>query len=99
MDDSLTWEQMKSIEPGLARLEEAVLAIRDDGSTRSYCANAVWYGWNDGPSYKDCMNALVGWHRDRNTHPFMLTSDAWAIAHDALYGKALSVSCRGCWCA
>jgi hypothetical protein len=41
-----TWDDLVRLQPGLGRLYDEAMAIRDMvGDTGTFCANAYWYGY------------------------------------------------------
>ncbi len=76
----MDWSELASIEPRLKELEREVLSIK--GGKR-FCANAVWYGYDGKPSYRERLTQLVGWGSDDSR----LTGEAaYDAAYEHLYG-------------
>lgn len=90
-NESMTFEQMAAVEPGLLQLADELRAIKDEGGP-SFCANYVWYR----KGYRDRMYALVGWEAE-NDDPRLHTSEAFDRAYKYLYN--LLPDCRNCNCA
>jgi len=91
------FNRLSALEPRLAGLETHIKAIRDDGTTRSFCANHRWYGCAgcnvcEG-GLKQEVTRLVGWEAQR---PDLRTEAAYNVAYDHLY--QLLPLCRNCIC-
>jgi hypothetical protein len=91
----VTWHNLIKIEPRLKQLYSEVQAIKDDHTTRAFCANDVWYGYNGNPGFKEPMSRLVGFNA-ASTDPRIRTMKAYNTAYDKLY-QALP-DCRNCCC-
>ena len=87
-----TFAELVVFEPRLGQLLNELKAIK---TQRRFCANSIWYGYGQHPSYRAKMSSLVGWAR--RSHPILGTSAAYDVAYDALYGSL--PNCRkGCAC-
>jgi len=91
-----TWDDLATAEPRLAVLFADARAVRDDTTRRSFCANAIWYGYAaDGAvGLKERLCRLVGWNR--RGHPVLGTGDAYDVAYEAVY--QVLPNCRNCLC-
>lgn len=45
-EEKITWSLLCDLEPRLIHLLAKVREIEDDKRKPSFCANAIWYGWN-----------------------------------------------------
>lgn len=91
-----TWEDLAKREPALSALRRRVESIEDDPRAESFCANAVWYGYDDRPSLKAELCGLVGWSA-RRPDALLRSPEAYDVAYESLY-YALP-DCRGrCEC-
>jgi hypothetical protein len=90
----MAWPLLVKAEPRLAEVERALAGIVDTGDTPSFCANAHWYGYSEGPSYRDRVKELAGWLGEM----LVLRSEAaYDLAYEYLY--ELLPGCRDCQCA
>jgi hypothetical protein len=95
--ENLTWEQLTELEPRLLRLYERARAFKDNRRSRSFCANAVWYGRGSHEGLKSELCALVGWAVRRLGSDLRLaTPQAYSLAYSRIY-DALP-NCRKCAC-
>ena len=80
----LTWELLVDLEPKLGDLLSAIESVPDIGQT--FCANAVWYGYNDKPvgGFKAMVCRLVGWDRVRPPTELM-SIEAYDLAYQTCY--------------
>lgn len=88
-----TWRKLVALEPGLQALLDEIKAI--DGSHPNFCANACFFGFREGGSFKRRMTELVGWLA-RLDEPALKTSAAYDVAYEALYGAL--PDCKDCAC-
>lgn len=88
----MAWPELVKAEPRLAELERDLAAMKDDGGP-TYCANARWFGYGDGFSYRRALCSLVGWTAE---NPALRTRAAYDLAYKYLYD--LLPGCRGCMC-
>jgi hypothetical protein len=92
--EELSWERIVEIESRLKAAERDIKAVADKGG-RSFCANAIWYGYLDpGFSFKARVNRYTGWHAEA---PELRSMAAYDMAYDYLYD--LLPGCRACLCA
>lgn len=87
----MTFEMIARAEPEIARLYRIAGTIKDDGASKFFCANEVWYHM-----LKPRLIRVVGWERESQEHPFLMTSQAYSIAYGTIYEKL--PSCRDCAC-
>ncbi len=76
----MTWQELIEEEPRLKDLEARIRQVK---SSRNFCANAVWYGYSGGASFRNEVVDLVGWH---NGNPALRSMGAYSTAYDYLYG-------------
>jgi hypothetical protein len=90
----MTFEQLCQLEP---RLEDLLREARSHKGGRSFCANAVWFGYGEyrHRSFKRRLQELVGWKRKDN--PILSTREAYDLAFHTIY-QALP-DCGDCLCA
>lgn len=97
-DQALLWLELTRLEPRLQELLEEARAIKDDGTTPSFCANRIWYGTRarEDRGFKGRLELLVGWNASKGS-PDVLTSHT---AYDAAYRIIYSAlpDCRNCLC-
>jgi hypothetical protein len=92
--DELTWANLKRVEPRLEVLEREIKAVVDKDGTPYFCANEIWYGYEDPKQgFKERLCRLVGWEAH---NPRLRTTGAYDLAYDYLYG--LLPDCRDCGC-
>jgi hypothetical protein len=73
----------------------AARRVKDHGET--FCANAVWFGYDGHPVYFEWrLNQLVGLERPGKHHSMLSTSEAYDLAFQAIYGAL--PDCRECGC-
>lgn len=106
--DSLTFDSLAAMEPGLASLEAEIKAYHSAAALLDRleqqigrkpsprCANAVWYH-----TYKDKVVGMVGWGRtarlpDAEAERVLRSVEAYDCVYDAMYH--LLPDCRGCQC-
>lgn len=96
----LTWHKLAQLEPRLSEVLKQAQAIRDDRSDSSFCANRVWFGYDEpGPGprgFKSKVSSLVGWCSVNAGHPVLGSSEAYDLAYRTVY-DALP-DCRDCAC-
>lgn len=96
-----TWQKLTELEPRLVGVLHEAQAVTDDPGKPSFCANRVWYGYDEpGPGprgLKGKISALVGWHSTNPEHPVLGSEEAYSIAYRTVY-DALP-DCRNCFCA
>lgn len=91
------FKKLCRLEPRLAELLKQAKAIRDDGTSESFCANARWYGRHGHPGLKPVLVELVGHGaKERGADPQLCTSHAYDLCSHLIY-NALP-PCRDCWC-
>jgi hypothetical protein len=90
-DDYIEWREMLEIEPRLGRLYQDILAIRDDGTAKSFCANDRWFRHG----LKDRLTCLVGF-RALSGNPRLQTVQAYETALEKLYGALPDCRDYGC---
>lgn len=90
------WYELVRLEPRLRSLFDEARRVKDDRRTSSFCANAVWFGWEAGlhAGFKWRMSKLVGY--DARPHAILGTSRAYDVAYETIY-NALP-DCRNCLC-
>lgn len=95
--EGLTWEVLVELEPRLAALYQRARAIKDNKRRRSFCANAVWYGYGEHTGLKPELCELVGWAVEhRGGDPRLASSRAYGIAYRKCYD--VLPPCRNCCC-
>jgi|GEM_PF-6805732 len=96
----LTWQKLTQLEPRLLEVLKQAQAVKDDKSERSFCANRVWFGYDEpGPGprgLKSKVSSLVGWCSVNAGHPVLGSSEAYDLAYRTVY-DALPY-CRDCAC-
>jgi hypothetical protein len=97
MESEKEWAELVKIEPGLADLINDIDRVHDDGSTTSFCANAVWYGEgpHQGKGFKSRFTKLVRFNA-RSRDPRIRTMHAYSFAYSYCYDRL--PGCRNCWC-
>ena len=94
--ENVTWAELAEIEPELLIIEANLKAIKDNKRNKSFCANAIWFGYpGHSPSYKMWMHRLVGSYV-RKDNPRLITSEAYDCAYHHLYD--ILPDCRNCAC-
>lgn len=83
------WEVLLRREPELARLQQEVLAVKDEGGD-SFCANRAWY-----ILFELRLKELVG-GRAKSDDPLLRSQEAYELSYHRLYG--LLPNCRDCIC-
>jgi hypothetical protein len=83
-------ERLFTAEPRLAALLTEAKAIRDNGTTGSFCANFKFFKQG---GLKDRLQVLVGYSA---ANPRLRTSRAYDLAYSAIY--AVLPPCRNCAC-
>ena len=94
-EEKITWSLLCDLEPRLIHLLAKVRGIEDDKRKPSFCANAIWYGWNGRESLRGRVDQLVGWHAI-GSDPRLKTPQAYDLAYEKLYN--LLPPCRNCNC-
>jgi hypothetical protein len=90
----LSWERIVEIEPRLKHTEKVIRALTDKGG-RYFCANELWYGYNDiSQSFKGVVIRYAGDYAERGE---LRSNAAYDIAYEHLYD--LLPGCRDCLCA
>lgn len=96
MEPKMTFRELCDLEPKLKELADEAAALRDTGTGKAFCANAIWYGYFGHLGLKPRLTALVGWERHRGPNE-LCTVDAYDVAYDAIYN--MLPDCRGeCGC-
>ena len=85
--DDPTWEEMVAVEPALGRLLADIMAVRDDLTAPSFCAEAYWY------RFKVRAIRVVGFQAHR---PELRSMEAYETAIARL--RAALPECRSCPC-
>jgi len=83
-------QKLFTSEPRLASLLAEAKGIRDCGTTRSFCANFMFYKLR---GLKDRLQSLVGYDA---ANPRLRTSRAYDLAYTAIY--EVLPPCRNCAC-
>jgi hypothetical protein len=89
----VTWEGLVAVEPRLDILLAKAHGVKDDKRERSFCANAIWFGYNNRPSMRAMLSDLVGWSSQNDA---LQSSPAYDLAYDKVYGAL--PDCRKCLC-
>ena len=95
---SLTWDELVTIEPRLKALLMYSTCVKDPGGDY-FCANEIWYNL-----LKPQMVKLVGWGREWHPNPIMIKNAADIMkegrVYDLVYHKIYDTlpGCRNCGC-
>jgi hypothetical protein len=78
-----TWQQLVRLEPRL--LELAKRALEADAGRDTFCANAVWYGYDEHKGIRPALCELVGWGAAIYAPPLLKTEAAYDVAYETIY--------------
>lgn len=88
----MTWDQLVSLEPRLARLLDEIKSIKDDETKPDFCVISMW----EEGGYKRRLSLLAGWHASDDVPALLQTELAYNVATKVLY--AAFPACRNCGC-
>jgi hypothetical protein len=95
MNETMTWEQLAAISPGLRGLFNEAKSLRSVAARNPrFCANEIWFGKHQrGHGMKGRLCMLVGFE---SLDPRLKSPEAYDIAYQTIY-RALP-DCRACGC-
>ena len=91
------FDRLAQLDPRIQDLQNEAASITDDGTSESFCANEIFYGYKSGNGLKHRLSRLVGNSADPTAPPDLKTSEAYDVVYEVIY-KALP-DCRNCGCA
>ena len=92
----MTFEDLVSLEPRLGDLLGRATAVEDDLENSWFCANSVFVGMREQPSFARELRGLVGFYAAADPRSVLRSREAYDVAYKTVY-YALP-ECRDCAC-